>query len=287
MPQWRKLHTKTVESLDVNDMPDDFTRLMWVLLPLKLCREGRGLDMATWIKSQVFPLRSDVTLEMIECAMDWFEGRGMVERYVVDGRPYFQIANWEKYQGNTSREAESPYPPPTDAERENESRPTHELVASKSSTDADADADAEQPRAHAGEVYTAYQNAFGTYGAHMADVIGDEIDEHGEEWVIDAIHEAAENNAKSFRYVQKILERWASEGRRSRASPNGQGNATEEAWSVVESALGRGHPQPIMDRPDVLAAVNACGRWPAFRDCRSDQLTWKRKEFVEAYNAQR
>ena len=32
MPQWRKLHVRTIDSVDVNDMPDDFTRLLWVLL---------------------------------------------------------------------------------------------------------------------------------------------------------------------------------------------------------------------------------------------------------------
>ena len=45
MPTWRKLHVKATESLDINDMPDDFHRLLWVMLPLGLDREGRGLDL--------------------------------------------------------------------------------------------------------------------------------------------------------------------------------------------------------------------------------------------------
>ena len=51
MPKYRKLHTKTVESLDLNEMPDDLTRLMWVLLPLALCREGRGLHSGAYLQS--------------------------------------------------------------------------------------------------------------------------------------------------------------------------------------------------------------------------------------------
>ncbi len=34
MPQWRKLHVKATESLDIHEMPDDFTRLLWVMLDI-------------------------------------------------------------------------------------------------------------------------------------------------------------------------------------------------------------------------------------------------------------
>lgn len=115
MPQFRKLYTKTVESLDMNDMPDDFTRLTWVLLPLALCREGRGMDNSAWIKSKVYPLRMDVSLEQIQAAMSWYAERGMIQRYTVSGRSYFFVTTWHEYQTGTNKEAPSPYPqPPTD-----------------------------------------------------------------------------------------------------------------------------------------------------------------------------
>lgn len=134
MPRYRKLHVKTVESLDINDMPDDFTRLMWVLMPLGLCREGRGINNPAWIKSKLFPLRLDVTPERIADAMDWYESRGMLVRYEVDGRGYFHVPTFHRYQGSTTKEAESDYPPPP-AQVVTNSEPTPELVQSKSSTD--------------------------------------------------------------------------------------------------------------------------------------------------------
>lgn len=109
MPQWRKLHVKITDSMDFNDMPDDFTRLTWCLLTLKVCKEGRGIDMPQWIKAQLYPLRSDVTLEQVESAVGWFHERGMIDRYRVNGRPYFQIINWHDYQ-STNREAKSSFP---------------------------------------------------------------------------------------------------------------------------------------------------------------------------------
>ena len=126
MPQYRKLYVKTVESLDINDMPDDFTRLLWVLLPLGLDAEGRGLDNTSWIKSRVMPLREDVTPAMLITAMKWYQDRGMIIRYEIDGRKYFCIPTWHTYQGDTTRETKSNYPSPN-------SGATQELLTSKSS----------------------------------------------------------------------------------------------------------------------------------------------------------
>lgn len=111
MPQWRKLHVKILDSLDVNGLPDDFHRLSWVLLPLCLDSEGRGLDDATWLRSKLFPLRRDVTPEMIEQFMVCVTQRGMIERYEVDGRHYFQVPTFHKYQA-TDRETRSIIPAP-------------------------------------------------------------------------------------------------------------------------------------------------------------------------------
>jgi len=180
MAQWRKLYVKTTESLDINDMPDDFTRLLWVMLPLKLCRDGRGMDSPAWIRSSIFPLRDDVTLDMVSSAMDWYANHGMIVRYEVNGRRYFYVPTWERYQGDTSKEAESIYPaPPAPAEPapdvfapikptsnvpapaestpellqsysrvtpellQSNSRATPELLQSYSSTDVDVDVDAD------------------------------------------------------------------------------------------------------------------------------------------------
>lgn len=148
MPQWRKLHTKTIDSYDMNAMPGDFARLLWVLLPLKLDSRGRGLDNAAWVRSNIFPLREDVTVEMVAGVMDWLAERGMIERYEVAGRRYFHVPTWEKYQGNTAREAESELPPPPALRPTQElvvsnSGVSQELVTSNSRLDVDADVDGE------------------------------------------------------------------------------------------------------------------------------------------------
>lgn len=112
MPKYRKLPLSVIDSLDIAEMPDDFTRLTWLLLPLIVCSEGRAVDNAQWLASKLYPAREDVDASMIADAMNWFAHRDMIRRYNVNGRHYFYLTNFHKHQGDTSREAESPYPAP-------------------------------------------------------------------------------------------------------------------------------------------------------------------------------
>jgi len=156
MPQWRKLHVKTVDSVDVNEMPDDFPRLLWVLLPLVLDSKGRAIDDSAWLRSKVFPMRQDVTAERVNQAVEWFATRQMIVRYEVAGRFYFEVPTFAKYQGNTEREAASVIPDPVKQAKKKpreqvatNSRPTHDPVLDWSSLDVDADA--EESKKHAGD----------------------------------------------------------------------------------------------------------------------------------------
>jgi len=129
MPQFRKLHTKIVDSFDVNDMPDHFHMLLWSWLPLIVCKEGRGIYDNSWIKSKLFPLRTDATPKKIEKAMKYFENKDLIYIYSVNNHEYFGIHSWHEYQ-NTARDAASPYPEPQEHVKQ-----THEQVASNSSLD--------------------------------------------------------------------------------------------------------------------------------------------------------
>lgn len=112
MPKYRQLHTKIIDSFDFNEMPDDFCRVTWMLLPIILDSEGRGIDHATWVRSKMYPMRPDVTDAQVSAALDWLAGRGMIIRYAVGNRGYFYIPTWKDYQSGTEKEAESKIPPP-------------------------------------------------------------------------------------------------------------------------------------------------------------------------------
>lgn len=111
-PTYRQLHTKTLDSYDFNEMPDDFTRVVWLLLPLISDSEGRGIYNPTWIKSKMFPIRSDVNSDQLQKCFEWFSEREMIKIYKVQGREYYYISKWKHYQRGTEKEAKSLLPCP-------------------------------------------------------------------------------------------------------------------------------------------------------------------------------
>lgn len=125
-PKYRQIPTKTPESFDFNEMPTDFARLFWLMLPICLDREGRGVDSVQWLRSKLFPIREDDISELIAETLDWLEARKMIVRYQVDGRRYFYSVNFKKYQSGTDKEAPSYLPAPP------EIPPTPEPVRSQS-----------------------------------------------------------------------------------------------------------------------------------------------------------
>jgi DnaD/phage-associated family protein len=218
MPKYRKLYVKTTESLDVNDMPDDFTRLTWVLLPLALCREGRGMDNVAWIKAKLFPLRTDVTDHMILGAFEWFTDHEMIWRYEVGGRRYFCIPpdKWIAYQGNTSKEADSIFPSPIQSnarvtQEQVQSRLNHTASASASAYESESTSESESEFERPA-IYAIYEREIGLLTPMVAEALKDAEKEYPLEWIEAAIGESVRNNARNWKYTEAILKRWKVEG---------------------------------------------------------------------------
>ena len=148
MATWRKLHNKIVHSLDFHGLPDDFTRLVWALLPLAMDSAGRCLDNTSLIKARIMPLREDVTGEQMRAALDAITAVGMTVGYRVNGIAYLYMPNWERYQGSASsrKEGEPEFPDPSESDPPTES-PTYSETnsttksSSKSETNSVADVD--------------------------------------------------------------------------------------------------------------------------------------------------
>lgn len=112
MPTYRQLHLKILDSEDFSAMPDDFTRVVWLLLPLIVDSEGRGIGKTPWIRSKMFPLRDDVSLAQLDESLQWLKNRGMIVFYLVGDGYYFHITKFKTYQTGTNREGKSYIPAP-------------------------------------------------------------------------------------------------------------------------------------------------------------------------------
>lgn len=218
MPKYRSLHTKILDSFDFNNMPDDFTRVVWMLLILIVDREGRGIDSTAWLRSKLFPLREDVELEVIKDAFDWLADKKMIVRYQVEDRCYFWVPTFKDHQRGLDKEAESLFPsPPDQLPTSSEHTPDQLSTKSRSNTDSNTDSyvdEGESPTPPQSEIniFAEYEREIGVLTPNIADKLKDLELDHPPPWIVAAIRIASANNARSYSYFEAILRRWKVEG---------------------------------------------------------------------------
>lgn len=62
------------------------------------------------------------------------------------------------------------------------------------------------------EISKAYQSEIGMLTPIIADELRDAVDTYPSKWVLDAIHEAAIQNKRGWKYILAILKRWHAQG---------------------------------------------------------------------------
>ena len=70
-------------------------------------------------------------------------------------------------------------------------------------------------------IFTLYEQNVGLVTPIIADRLVEAIERYPEAWVEDAIEEAVAYNRRNWRYIQRILENWASEGRTDETNRGG------------------------------------------------------------------
>lgn len=63
------------------------------------------------------------------------------------------------------------------------------------------------------DVFGLYEQNIGVVSPIMADRLNEALNTYPEEWIRDAIGEAVAYNKRNWRYIQRILENWTTEGR--------------------------------------------------------------------------
>jgi DnaD/phage-associated family protein len=69
--------------------------------------------------------------------------------------------------------------------------------------------------------FTLYEQNIGPLTPMIADELRDIESEYPAEWIEEAIREAVENNARSLRYIVRILETWKTQGKADRGKARG------------------------------------------------------------------
>jgi DnaD/phage-associated family protein len=86
-------------------------------------------------------------------------------------------------------------------------------------------------RAKRSDVFALYEDNIGLLSPILVDELAEAERRYPGEWIEDAIRQAVLYNRRSWRYVQRILERWAVEGKRGEtprgSAPAGQPSSTQ------------------------------------------------------------
>lgn len=73
-------------------------RLTWIGLISNADDAGRGKANAAYIKSQIFAYDDELTVKQVENALSEIANTMSIRFYEVDGKKYFQLTNWSKFQ---------------------------------------------------------------------------------------------------------------------------------------------------------------------------------------------
>jgi DnaD/phage-associated family protein len=87
-------------------------------------------------------------------------------------------------------------------------------------------------------IFRLYEEQIGTITPLVAERLIDAEDRFPAEWIQDAFREAAELNARNWRYIETILRNWAEEGRPDEAP--GRDSLEDRKRRYLGGALGRG-----------------------------------------------
>ena len=102
-------------------------RLVWVGLISNADDEGRGKANTAYLKSQLFPYDDELSLKKIDSALKEIEKTMSIEFYEIEGKKYYQLTKWQKFQ-TINRPTPSQIPKPQDEP----SKSNHEQITEHS-----------------------------------------------------------------------------------------------------------------------------------------------------------
>ena len=71
------------------------------------------------------------------------------------------------------------------------------------------------------KITKAYESEIGVLTSFIADELKDAVDTYELKWILDAIHESAVQNKRSWKYALAILKRWKAQGNQEQIKQNG------------------------------------------------------------------
>ena len=118
------------------------------------------------------------------------------------------------------------------------------VITEETNTEPD---DEVQARANFAEIARAYESEIGPLTSMIADELDDAANTYPQKWIMDAIHEAAVQNKRGWKYCLAILKRWKAQGNQEPQAQNSTSqkptqqpkqNSEPRAASAIRNWLG-------------------------------------------------
>lgn len=213
----------------IEAMPEsDALLVIWIKL---LCQAGKTNSHGYIFLSETIPYTDDMLatlfrrpVSVIRLALTTFQKMGMIE---IDTEGFLSLPNWEKHQfvegmnkireQNRIRQAKHREQLRLNESNGVTSRDNNVTVTQQNksnienknniTTTTTARAENEKP------IFEVYESNVEMLTPMVSENLKAALNDYPEEWVRDAIKEAVSNNVRKWRYIEKILLTWKTEGR--------------------------------------------------------------------------
>jgi DnaD/phage-associated family protein len=192
------------------------------------------------VRASMFPLRDDVTMEMVESWLQEWARCGMIEIYFVNGRRYAQIVEFDTYQKATvsyrKRSGIRPKLPAPPHEPEVPATPLAPTLTQEP---------AETPQVDTAILKAAeeFLGRFINHGERQQVFRWQHVDKYAYDWIAEAFSVALERGKRKLSYVDGILRSYSAEGGPRVCKPRIDiPQPSEEKWELPDLPL---HPHYI------------------------------------------
>jgi DnaD/phage-associated family protein len=233
----------------INLLQDDTSRLAFTWIITFADREGRTYGDPGVVRSMLFPRRQDVTIEQMETYIVEWHNLGLIVWYEADFDKWIYFPNFDKNQPGMRKEKEAPSripcPPsvrPSSSLDNLSDGVSTELVRSKDGVSTslvpfkrkekkrkeEKGIEPAEPAA-AENIFSLYSSEIGPLTAMIGDSLKEAEKVYPVEWFQPAFKEAADHNARSWKYIEAILKNWQANGFKSKS--NGKKPAEDPHWA--------------------------------------------------------
>jgi DnaD/phage-associated family protein len=219
------------DSICTSDNLDALTadeEVFWYRLIVQCDDYGRMDARPAILRARCYPLRLQTVSENdVSRWLASLQRAGLVHVYTIDGKPYLQIATWDKHQ--QVRAKRSKYPPMQASDITCNPVLAVAPVIQSNPIQTNHDAGGGSPlEPEFGQVCDTYHQNIGMLTKIISDKLAEDVKEYGAPWVIDAIGIAVRAEKRDLRYVEGILRRWKQGGLSNGSTPHAEIPA--ESW---------------------------------------------------------